>query len=101
MDEDGALIGILGVSLDLTARQQAEEARRKSEEDFRTLANSLPELCWMANPDGHISWYNQRWYEYTGTRPEQMEGWGWQAVHDPKVLPEVLDKWRASIGTGD
>ncbi len=100
IDDDGALIGILGVSLDLTARQQAAEARRKSEEDFRTLANSLPELCWMANPDGHIFWFNERWYEYTGTRPEQMEGWGWQAVHDPKVLPEVLEKWRASIGTG-
>jgi PAS domain S-box-containing protein len=29
-----------------------------------------------------------------------MEGWGWQSVHDPKVLPKVLERWKASIATG-
>ena len=47
------------------------------------LADSIPNLAWWANGDGYITWYNRRWYEYTGTTPEQMEGWGWQAVHDP------------------
>ena len=46
----------------------------------------------MARSDGHIFWYNRRWYDYTGTTAEQMEGWGWQAVHDPAVLPEVLER---------
>ena len=59
------------------------------------------QLAWMANADGYIFWYNQRWYEYTGTTPEQMEGWGWQAVHDPEALPEVLERWKASIATGE
>ncbi|HYP01632.1 MAG TPA: ATP-binding protein, partial [Pyrinomonadaceae bacterium] len=45
--------------------------------------------------------YNQRWYEYTGTSPEQMEGWGWQSVHDPAVLPKVVERWRTSIETGE
>ena len=60
---------------------------RQSEEKFRQLADSIPQLTWMARSDGHIFWYNQRWYDYTGTTPEQMEGWGWQSVHDPDVLP--------------
>jgi PAS domain S-box-containing protein len=55
----------------------------------------------MANPDGWIFWYNSRWYEYTGTRPEQMQGWGWQSVHDRAVLPRVLERWKASINTGE
>ena len=55
----------------------------------------------MARPDGHIFWYNRRWYEYTGTTPEQMEGWGWQSVHDPEVLPKVLERWKASIASGE
>jgi len=38
----------------------------------------------MAHADGRIYWYNERWYEYTGTTPAQMEGWGWQSVHDPR-----------------
>jgi PAS domain S-box-containing protein len=53
----------------------------------------------MAKPDGAIFWYNKRWYEYTGTTPEQMQGWGWQSVHDPKELPKVLERWRHSIST--
>jgi PAS domain S-box-containing protein len=54
----------------------------------------------MAQADGHIFWYNERWYEYTGTTPEQMEGWGWQSVHDPEILPSVLERWNASLQSG-
>src|SRR5579883_302933 len=81
-------------------RAQADAALRDSEEQFRTLANEIPQLAWMANPDGWIFWYNRGWYDYTGTTAKQMEGWGWQSVHDPDMLPTVLERWRASIATG-
>ena len=68
---------------------------------FRLLADSLPTLCWIANGDGYIVWYNRRWYQYTGTTPEQMEGWGWTAVHDPALLPDVMERWRAAIDTAE
>ncbi len=68
--------------------------------DFRALAEYLPALCWIADADGYITWYNPRWYEYTGTTPAEMEGWGWQSVHDPKDLPEVLERWKAAISSG-
>ena len=47
------------------------------------MADSIPQLAWIAKADGFIYWYNKRWYEYTGTTPHQMDGWGWQSVHDP------------------
>jgi PAS domain S-box-containing protein len=81
-------------------RQRTTEAIQESEERFRTMADSVPQLAWIAKADGFIYWYNQRWYEYTGTTREQMEGWGWQSVHDPLVLPNVLEQWGASIATG-
>jgi PAS domain S-box-containing protein len=86
---------------DITARKGAEAALRESEAQFRTMANAIPQLCWMASADGWIFWYNERWYEYTGTTPEQMAGWGWQSVHDPNELPRVLAKWKASIESGE
>jgi PAS domain S-box-containing protein len=92
---------VKGTFQDITDRKQAEEALQKSQELFRTLADSIPNLAWWANGDGYITWYNRRWYEYTGTTPEQMEGWGWQSVHDPNVLPKVLERWTASIATGE
>jgi PAS domain S-box-containing protein len=65
------------------------------------MANAMPQLAWIARADGHIFWYNQRWYYYTGTTPKQMEGWGWQSVHDPVELPKVLERWQSSISTGE
>jgi PAS domain S-box-containing protein len=86
---------------DISDNKRAEEALRASELQFRTLADAIPQLSWMANPDGWIFWYNQRWYEYTGTTPEQMQGWAWQSVHHPETLPKVIEKWQASIVTGE
>jgi PAS domain S-box-containing protein len=82
------------------ALRASEAALRDSELQFRTMVNSIPQLAWMAHADGHIHWYNRRWYEYTGTTPREMEGWGWQSVHDPAYLPKVLEGWQASIATG-
>jgi PAS domain S-box-containing protein len=96
----GAIIGASKVARDITYRKRAEETLRESEEQFRTMANSIPQLAWMARADGFIFWYNQRWHDYTGTTPEQMDGWGWQSVHDPALLPTVLEKWREAIATG-
>ena len=98
---DGSPASVLYLSLDITARKAAEEAVRESEGQLQTLADAVPQLVWMADADGYIFWYNQRWYDYTGTSPEQMEGWGWQSVHDPEMLPKVLVSWRASIETGE
>ena len=86
---------------DVGDRKRAEIALRQSEEKLRLLADTIPQLAWTARPDGHIFWYNRRWYEYTGTTQQQMEGWGWQSVHDPDVLPRVLERWKGSIASGE
>ncbi|WP_395747425.1 PAS domain-containing protein [Prosthecobacter sp.] len=82
-------------------RIRIESALHESEARFRTMANAITQLAWMARPDGHIFWYNQRWYDYTGRTPEEMEGWGWQSVHDPEVLPRVLERWGSSVASGE
>ncbi len=90
----------MAISEDITAQKLAEETLRASEARFRTMVNSIPQLAWIAHADGFIHWYNDRWYAYTGTTPEQMEGWGWQSVHDPHMLPRVMAQWTAAIAAG-
>ena len=99
-DNSGRIVGASKIARDITANRKAADALRESEERFQAMANNIPQLAWMAEADGHIFWYNQRWYEYSGTTPEQMAGWGWQSIHDPDVLPHVLERWRASIAAG-
>ena len=86
---------------DQTVERRAQEMARQSERRLAALADSMPQLAWVARGDGDIHWYNRRWYEYTGTTPEQMVGWGWQRVHHPAALPQVLSRWKESIATGN
>ena len=93
--------GVTTFTRDITDVRDAAEVLRMREEEYRALANSIPTLAWMARPDGWLFWYNDRWYEYTGTTPADMEGWGWQSVHDPVALSTVVQRWRASIASGE
>lgn len=99
-EADGSVTGLTVFCHDVTPQAVAQQKLEESEERFRALADHIPNLAWMASQDGSIFWYNRRWYEYTGTRPEQMEGWGWQSVHDPVKLPAVMAEWTLSIATG-
>jgi PAS domain S-box-containing protein len=84
------------------ARKQSARAEVKThEQQFRTLANSIPQLAWMADPEGYIFWYNDRWYDYTGTTLEEMEGWGWQEVHHPDEVARVVKRIKLAFATGE
>jgi PAS domain S-box-containing protein len=69
-------------------------------EQFRHLADNIAQLAWMADPSGWIFWYNQRWYDFTGTTLEEMQGWGWQRVHHPDHLERVAEKLRPCLSEG-
>jgi PAS domain S-box-containing protein len=98
--KDGKPVSTVIEIRDVTEAKRADAAIREREAHFRSLADNLPTLSWMAQADGRITWYNKRWYEYTGTTPEQVVGWGWEQVHDPDWLPRVKERWQQSIASG-
>ncbi|HJY20171.1 MAG TPA: PAS domain S-box protein [Chthoniobacterales bacterium] len=85
--------------LDLLRRATAAEAEAR-ERQFQTLANSISQLAWMADHEGYIFWYNDRWYDYTGTTLEEMKGWGWQRVHHPDEVARVVERIKVAFTTG-
>jgi PAS domain S-box-containing protein len=99
-DSNNKPVRMSGTSQDVTESRETEAALRESEERFQTMVNGIPQLAWMAEADGSIFWYNQRWYDYTGKTFEQMRGWGWQSVHHPDCLAEVMEGWTGAIATG-
>ncbi|MEO6404594.1 MAG: PAS domain-containing protein [Ferruginibacter sp.] len=82
---------IISVSRDITEKKEAEEKIVASENQFRTFADSIQNLAWIANAEGWIYWYNQLWYDYTGTTLEEMEGLGWQKVHHPDHIEKIIE----------
>ena len=99
--EDGKFIHTRCFTRDVTDRKRAEEALQKNEERFRMLADNISQFAWTADPTGWVFWYNQRWYEYTGTTFEEMQGWGWEKVHHPDHLERVVTKWRQAHASGE
>ncbi|CAH2601233.1 Histidine kinase [Rhodovastum atsumiense] len=82
---------------DVTEARAAEARLAESEEQFRTLAESIPQLAWMADGAGWVFWYNRRWYEYTGTTKPAMQGWGWRTRlhpdHADRVVRHITHCW--------
>ncbi|HEY6000685.1 MAG TPA: PAS domain S-box protein [bacterium] len=91
------------INEELTAREEqlraSNEALSESEERFRTLADNISQLAWMADETGRIFWYNKRWYTYTGTSAHQI--WGWGEVHHPDHFLRVTAKLRHCFETGE
>lgn len=85
---------------DVTERKRVEDALRESEARFRGLADNISQLAWMADEKGWISWYNQRWFAFTGTTLDEMQGWGWQKVHHPEHVERVVEKFRRCVEDG-
>ncbi len=82
-------------------RLRLDSVRRESEAHFRGLADSMSQFAWIADGTGWIFWYNQRWFDYTGTTLEQMQGWGWTQVHHPDHVDRVVERIRRSWETGE
>lgn len=83
------------------AEQTAAEAARarQSEEYFRRLADSLPQLVWTALPDGRVDYYNRRHAEFTGVAAEGA-GWNWEPTVHPEDLQRTREAWQRAVATG-
>jgi len=99
-DAQGVFTGFIGSCFDITERRDAEISARESEERFRLLSDNIGQLAWIAEPDGAIYWYNKRWFEFTGTTLEEMQGWGWKKIHHPEYVDHTTAKFKYHIEQG-
>ena len=69
-------------------------------EKFHQLANTIPQMAWIADASGNVEWYNDRWYAYTGMTAEQAAGGGWRDTIDQGELSAIEQQWLAGIAGG-
>lgn len=84
---------IFGVMEDITSERQALGKIRENEQLWRTLTNSISQIAWMADLSGQITWFNDRWYQFSGLNDEESLGYAWQTV----IHPDYREPIKASI----
>jgi two-component system, chemotaxis family, CheB/CheR fusion protein len=87
---------IIGVSV--IARDISE--RKKAEDNFKALADLVPDLLWSNDGDGKAIWFNQRWYDYTGQSPEQAAKRGWLRAIHPDDREQIENEFAKAIRGG-
>jgi hypothetical protein len=101
VDAEGRPTHVTGACVDITARRAAEERLRRSETSFRELADAMPQIVWASRADGHLDYYNRRWYEHTGALPGASGDESWLPILHPADRQRSIDLWYRSVSTGE
>ncbi len=99
-DRSGRIIGASKIARDVTEHKRAERALVDSEERFRNLANTVPDIVWTADPDGTITFVNDRWFDYCGLAPvPSARQWPAPELH-PDDRERCLEHWNRALRDG-
>ena len=73
----------------------------KLNEEFKFVTDFMPQMVWVTDPEGNHIFYNEGWYEYTGTTFEQTKDEGWNNILHPDDQERAWEVWRHSLSTGE
>src|SRR6266566_8971864 len=99
-DSDGDITGVALIAVDITDRQNSEEAVRRSEERYRSLVQAGAQVVWVTTPTGEIAEDSPEWRWITGQTLEEYLGNGWLDAIHPEDHERVERDWRGCVQTG-
>jgi PAS domain S-box-containing protein len=90
-----------GTQRDISDRRRMEEDLRRSEERFRQLTNTLPQIVWITDGAGELQYVSQQWSDYTGLTLEQTrERARYEGVIHPDDTARLYETWTEAFKTG-
>jgi PAS domain S-box-containing protein len=106
-DEQGTILKWYAAEVDIEDKKRAENALLRSEariaeaeRELRLTLDSIPTITWRAGAHGYVQQLNKRWFEYTGTTPQQVRGWRWKLCIHPDDLDRLVDTGNEYVATG-
>ncbi|MBX0289073.1 PAS domain-containing protein [Hymenobacter sp. HSC-4F20] len=100
LDENSRIDGVVVFAYEVTDLEQARRKLEQSEVAFRTLANAISNLVWTTTPSGEADYYNEQWYSFTGSSPQEVLGQGWTTYFHPHDLLLMLRQWHEALAQG-
>jgi PAS domain S-box-containing protein len=99
-DETGQITTWFGTCTDIDEQKLAEQRIKASEENWRVLAETVPQFVWTTQPDGAVDYFNQRFYKYVGSSPDQALGYRWKQFLHPDDVERVVALLQKALVTG-
>ncbi len=97
---DGRIVRWFGINTEIGPQLQAEMMRDEAQATYVALTNAMPHIVWGTRADGAADYFNQRWFDFTGTSPDDSGGDRWNAALHPDDRERTMRMWRASVETG-
>ena len=100
-DSSGKVYRATGIAEDITESKLSLEKLRRSEMNFRSIAEAVPQMIWSTLPDGYHDYYNLQWYKFTGMPIGSTDGEGWSNMFHPEDQARAWKIWKHSLATGE
>lgn len=100
-NQQGTVSGVLVLCQDVTASVMAKRSLEESENRFRSLANSMPQVVWIAEGDGRVLYYNNQIAHFSGALQQQDGTWMWQGVLHPEDVAPTEQAWKEAVASGN
>lgn len=91
----------MSVGTHITDRKKREKELDETIEKLQSITDILPDLIWRSEPDGTTTWYNRRWYDYSGKTPEESIGWGWLDTIHPNDREATAAMYKKAVENGE
>lgn len=98
---DGVPTRFIGTCIDINDRKLTEQKLKVSEARFRKFAEAMPQMVFVADSDGNMTYFNRRHYNYFGVDQLEDEGWAWkeQNIHHPDDFSRTIEAWTEALKT--
>lgn len=99
-DSKGNTEGLMVFLYDITDLVKAQSKIKENESNLKRILEVLPVLTWANRPDGHIDFYNQKWYDFTGVNFDKERWGGWKSIIHPEDLSTTIRAFRKALQEG-
>lgn len=98
--EDNAVLFWVGTCTDIHDQKLSNQLLEESRDQLVQLANAMPQLVWIAEPDGSVSYYNNRIQEFSGAIRTPDGNWQWNGILHPEDVQSTADTWKRAVASG-